>query len=364
MFDTLSTLIISLASFVLALILLCYAWKSSGKDKKRVKRHARNPIMSPAPFNEWESGGTFNPASIKDSGGRIHLVYRAVGADGVSRIGYASSFDGITIDDRSPYPIFAIKNPRQNLPEEFKQRNIIMYPSGGSWGGSEDPRLVRIGDKVYMTFNAFDDWDYIRIGLTSIKADDFFKKKWKWSRPLMISPKGEVNKNWVLFPEKINGKFAILHSMSPKVQVDYVDRLEDLDSGRQAIKSHFGQKESREEWDTWIRGVGPPPVKTEKGWLVLYHAINKNEPDKYKLGALLLDEKNPRKVLARSPAPLLTSETWYENDWKHGVIYACGTVVKDGTLYIYYGGGDKHVCVAHTNLDELLKWLLKFGGAS
>lgn len=172
---------------------------------------------------------------------------------------------------------------------------------------------------------------------------------------------GGVNKNWVLFPEKINGKFAILHSVSPDVQIDYADRLEDLDNGNQVIKSRFGQKEPREEWDTWIRGAGPSPVKTGEGWLILYHATNRKDLHKYKLGALLLDINNPKRVLARSSAPLLTSEKWYENDWKSGVVYACGAAVKDRTLYVYYGGGDKHVCVAHTSLDELLNWLIKYG---
>ncbi|MEK9178018.1 MAG: hypothetical protein AAB777_02780, partial [Patescibacteria group bacterium] len=153
----------------------------------------------------------------------------------------------------------------------------------------------------------------------------------------------------------------VLHSVSPEVQIDYADRLEDLDNGKQIIKSRFGQKKPREEWDTWIRGAGPSPVKNEKGWLVLYHATNKNEPHKYKLGALLLDINDPNKILARSSAPLLTSETWYENDWKPGVVYACGATVKEGTLYVYYGGGDKHVCVAHTPLKGLLEWLLRYG---
>ena len=363
--NVIKSLIISIISFALALVALWYAWRAKHKLKvspeRQIERHDRNPIISPSPHSEWEAGGTFNPTTILDDKGRIHLLYRAVGADGVSRIGYASSADACTIDDHSPYPVFSLKNPRQDIPEDKKHFNPVMYPSGGSWGGCEDPRAVQIGDKIYMTFNAFDGWDFIRIGVVSIKADDFFKKMWNWSKPLFISPKGQVNKNWVLFPEKINGKFAVLHSVSPEVQIDFTDRLEDLDNGSQVIKSRFGQKKPREEWDTWIRGAGPPPVKTDKGWLVLYHATNKNEPHKYKLGALLLDLSDPTKVLARSGAPLLTSETWYENDWKAGVVYACGATVKDEMLYVYYGGGDKHVCVAHTPLNELLEWLMKFG---
>jgi len=365
--DALKSLIFSILSFAFALIALWYAWSAKRKTtkilkpEKQIQRHPENPIMSPTMHSEWEAGGTFNPTAIIDDKNKVHLLYRAVGADGISRIGYASTYDGFVIDEHSPYPVFTLKNPRQNIPEENKKLDPVMYPSGGSWGGCEDPRAVQIGDKIYMTYNAFDGWDFIRIGVSSIKADDFFKQKWNWSKPLLISPKGKVNKNWVLFPEKINGKFAILHSISPDVQVDYVNKLEDLHNGTQTITSRFGQKKPREEWDTWIRGAGPSPVRTDKGWLVLYHATNKDEPHKYKLGALLLDIDNPSKIIARSSAPLLSSEEWYENDWKPGVVYACGAAIKDGMLYVYYGGGDKHICVAHTHLQELLEWLLKYG---
>ncbi|MEK7501334.1 MAG: hypothetical protein AAB629_00235, partial [Patescibacteria group bacterium] len=167
--DVIKAIIISIISFVLALIALWYAWSTKRKLKalrpgRQINRHGNNPIMSPSPYSEWEAGGTFNPTAILDDKGRVHLLYRAVGADGVSRIGYASSADGFGIDDHSPYPVFSLKNPRQNISEDKKRLDSIMYPSGGSWGGCEDPRAVRIGDKIYMTFNAFDGWDFIRIG--------------------------------------------------------------------------------------------------------------------------------------------------------------------------------------------------------
>ncbi len=161
-----------------------------------------------------------------------------------------------------------------------------------------------------------------------------------------------------MFPEKINGKFAILHSISPNIQIEFVDRLEDLADGTKNIESNFSNKTPRQQWDTWVRGVGPPPLRTKEGWLVLYHAIDKKEPGKYKLGALMLDFKDPNKVIGRTRAPILVPEMWYENDWKEGVIYACGATIKDDTLYVYYGGGDKHVCVAHMPVKELMKAIM------
>ena len=250
---------------------------------------------------------------------------------------------------------------RQGASAEIKQFNPVMYPSGGSWGGSEDPRLVKIDSRIYLIFNAFDGWDFIRVAVASIAENDFLAKRWLWSKPQLISPPGTINKNWVLFPEKINGKYAILHSISPEVQIDLVDRLEDLSSGRHIIKSIFGNGKPRREWDTWVRGVGPPPLKTKRGWLVLYHAIDKSDPHRYKLGALLLDLKNPKKVIARSPAPILAPDTWYENDEKPGVVYACGATIDKETLFVYYGGGDKYVCVAKTPLKKLLDWMMASG---
>ena len=324
----------------------------------KLSRHKDNPVLSPPEYGDWEAVGTFNPAAIADDSGNVHIVYRAIGKDGMSRFGYAKSEDGKNFGDKSPYPIFVIQSPRkpgeQNCLPKF---DPIMYPSGGSWGGCEDPRMVRLDGRIYLTFNAFDGWDYIRVALTSIDEKDFFDRKWKWSQSLLISPPREIHKNWVLFPQKFGGKFAILHSISPEVQIDFVDNLESLSHGNHIIKSRFGQKAPRQSWDSWLRGVGPPPIKTKKGWLILYHAIQKEDGGRYKLGAMLLDLDDPAKVTHRSQGPILGPEEWYENDWKPGVIYACGAVIKDGELFVYYGGGDKHVCVAHTPLEDLLNSL-------
>jgi predicted GH43/DUF377 family glycosyl hydrolase len=93
------------------------------------------------------------------------------------------------------------------------------------------------------------------------------------------------------------------------------------------------------------------------GWLLLYHANDKRDPGKYKLGAMLLDLNDPTKVLYRANAPLLGPEEWYENDGKPGVVYTCGAVIVNDNLIVYYGGGDKHIAVARANIQEFLKAL-------
>jgi hypothetical protein len=109
--------------------------------------------------------------------------------------------------------------------------------------------------------------------------------------------------------------------------------------------------------DQTSSGGGPPPLKTELGWLLFYHAIEKKEPDKYKLGAMILDKDDPTKVLYRSNNAILYPEMWYENDGKPGVVYASGSVIRGDDVYIYYGGGDRVVCAAKTNLKQLLDYL-------
>ncbi len=325
--------------------------KKKNKKHTDLQRHSKNPLLSPRPYVDWQAGETFNPTAFTDDDGRVHIIYRAVGGDGVSRLGYASSKDGLHFDDHENYPVFSIGYPEYSLtPQRY---DPILYPSGGSFGGCEDPRMVCIDERIYVTFSAFDNWGSIRIGVISILKHDLVHKRWNWSEPVLISPEKAVHKNWVLFPEKIHGKFAIIHSIVPEVMIEYVDsldaRLTPISSPRKP-----GPQPGREEfWDNQMRGAGPPPIKTKEGWLLLYHACSHGD-HRYKLGAMLLDLDNPTRIIGRSAQPILTSDEWYENDWKPGVVYACGAVVKGDVLHVYYGGGDKHICVAQTSLSELL----------
>ncbi len=312
-------------------------------------RLQENPIISPRPENGWEAWQTFNPGVILLDD-KVHFLYRAIGEDGVSRLGYAVSSDGLTIDDRLAYPVYE---------HEIGERtfNIYSYFSGGSWGGSEDPRLTRIDgeDVLYMTYTACDGG--LRVGLTSIKVDDFLNNKWKWRLPALISPPGETHKNWLIFPEKINGKYAILHSIKPNIQIEYLDALE-FDGTRYIKSSHYGPQR-KNCWDKWVRGAGAPPIKTKDGWLLFYHAMD-NDWSKYKVGAMLLDLKDPTKVLHRAREPVLEPVEFYENSgYKPGIVYVSGVVIKDGNILVYYGGADNYVCVASAKLEEFLEALKK-----
>lgn len=331
-----------------------------GENCLTLARVQNNPIVMPQSDCAWESKATYNPTAFEHDG-TIHIIYRAEGHDMISVLGYASTKDGVTIDERLPYYIYQRKFKKTQVPF------AVPYTSGGDTnGGCEDPRAVVIDGMVHITYTAFDGWGSVRVALTSITLDDFMKKRWNWKRTVLISPPGEMNKNWVLFPEKVNGKFAILHSFYPRILIDYFDDLEELDGKTHFIKSNNTRPiDSSRTWDSWFRGVGPAPIKTEDGWLVFYHAMNCKNPDRYKLGALLLDLDDPTKILYRSNSPILEPREYYENDgFKWGVVYCCGAVVKDETLFIYYGGSDKYVCVATASLRQFLDDLKRTGNVS
>ncbi len=324
-----------------------------------LQKFEKNPIIIPRHGLDWETIGTFNPAVFQD-GDDLHLFYRALGSDGISRIGYAYSKDGLSFR-RYPFPIFEPTEgkgmPDKSTTTEPVGYHPTYYTSGGGWGGSEDPRVVKIDDRIYMTYVAFEGWNSVRIALTSISVDDFKAGRWKWKEPVLLSPSGEVHKNWVLFPEKINGKFAVLHGLSPKVLIDYVQSFDDFDD-KKCIKSQAPVGGREKYWDNRMRGTGPPPIKTDLGWLVLYHAHEIREPHKYKLGAMILDSKDPTKILHRSAHPILSPEMYYENEGKPGIVYASGAVIKGDDLRVYYGGGDRVVCLASTPLQEFLNYLV------
>ena len=325
-------------------------------------RAQSNPILVPHESNDWETQAAFNPAALAVDG-KIHLIYRAIGKDNVSILGYAATYDGIHIDERLGGPAHFWQRNRK----ETRSGKPLNYLSGGGGnGGCEDPRLTLIDNTIFLTYTVFNGWNSLRIALSTIDLEDFLNKRWRWSEPAFISKAGEPNKNWVLFPEKINGKYAILTSISPGIDIAYFRTLEELKDKAPKHEKNFMEvwdAKPRLGWDTWLRGAGPPPIKTRYGWLVLYHAIDKKEPGKYKLGAMILDARDPRKVLHRSHAPILSPEALYENcGLKPGIVYSCGAVVVGGKLLVYYGAADTVTCVAAADLDSFLKELIS-GGA-
>lgn len=325
------------------------------KKEDTLKKLENNPIIEPSE-KDWESKATFNAAAIEEEG-EMHMLYRAVGDDNRSVLGHAVSKDGVEIDHKSDEPAY---DPGEvtNNGEEKKIADVSSYNSGGGWrGGAEDPRLAEVGSKIYMTYTSFDGTHLPHVSMTYIDKEDFLNEDWNWSSPIRLSPEGEINKNWVVFPGKVNGKHAILHSLSPDILVSYFDDLEDEDN--YPIHSYYdGEGMGRPNyWDGWVRGAGPPPIKTEEGWLLFYHGMDNAGSRKYKIGAFLLDLEDPTEVVARSSEPLIEPEKEYEDErgMKPGVVYACGADVLGSRLFLYYGGADTFLCAASIKLNNLLE---------
>lgn len=324
-----------------------------------LSRATLNPILSPCQENAWESVGVFNPTALR-MGDTTHLIYRAIGESGESLFGYASSKDGFLVDERHPHPIYINQSAKKSA-QTPPIYSPVLYPSGGSWGGFEDPRAVEIEGRVYVTFTLFEDW-LLRVGLMSLSTEDFLAKNFhKWDGPHILSH-GNRDKNWVLFPEKINGKFAILHSIlgdhENEVRIEYIKDITKL--SQRKFESPDPQRFSHKKiaWHTRVRSAGPPPIKTQHGWLLFYHAHD-HESDRYKVGAMILDLTDPTKILARAQTPVLCPDFPYENDGKPGVVYASGVVIHNGELRLYYGGADKVSCVATASLEPFMKAILE-----
>jgi predicted GH43/DUF377 family glycosyl hydrolase len=306
-------------------------------DELVLQRYEGNPIISPIRNRDWESKATFNPAAIYLAG-KVHILYRAVARDNTSVIGYASSKDGVEIDERLDFPIY--------VPREAFEKNTLSLNSG-----CEDPRITSIGDRFYLTYVANDGNNPARIALTSITADDFLNRRWNWATPRLISSPGITNKSAVLFPEKVNGKYIVFHRVFPNILIDLLDDLEFHDY----LAGQFRIEPRKDSWDSLKVGAGPPPIKTKDGWLLIYYAVGLQDRRSYKMGAMLLNLNDPAQVLYRSNRPILEPIGRYESEGRRaGAIYPCGAVVIKDQLYVYYGGADSVVCVASQNLDRFL----------
>lgn len=329
------------------------------RKKSQMNRPKVNPMIAPNPANNWEAFTTFNPAALYNAD-KVHLFYRAQGNDYVSSVGYAVSNDGLTVDERSKRPIFI---PTQPFESSVKPGKVNMSFASAGCGGCEDPRVTRIDDRIYMTYVAYNGYSEPRIALTSISVKDFLNHNWLWTHPVLISKPGMVTKSACILPEKINGKYVIFHRVFPDILIDFVDNLDFTDGKYLSSQAKISPR-SPLWWDSRKIGVGAPPLKTNDGWLLIYQAVDDKEGHPYKVGAMLLDLDDPTQVLRRSRQPILEPQEWYENDgFKAGVVYPCGAVIVNETLFVYYGGADSYVCVATANLNEFLQQLKTSGDA-
>lgn len=303
------------------------------------KRYNQNPIISPRPEFDWEAKATFNPAVIYEAG-KFHIIYRAMSHSDTSVWGYASSFDGVTIDERSADPIYF---PKEIFEKKLKRGN----------SGCEDPRITKLGDRFYVFYVAYDGFTP-RVAFTSILISDFLKKWWNWERSKVISSPNIPDKDACLLSKKINNQYVIFHRIGNDIYLDSIDNLTFITdrwllNKLPLIETNYGKIQKV--------GISTPPIETKYGWLLFYHWVSRDDIPHYKMGVALLELNNPTHVIKKDVL-LLEPEMDYE---KIGIIpnvvFPCGAVLLDSSVFLYYGAADRVIAVAKMELDDILKKL-------
>ncbi len=293
-------------------------------------RYKGNPIID---CNDipYSANTVFNAAACKFEGKYI-LLLRIEDLSGYSHFTLAHSEDGYNfIVDDKPW-LTPSQDPEYEIYERF---------------GVEDPRITKIGDRFYITYTAFGPHGP-RVGIGYTKNFKSFKR---------ISLATEVeNKDAVLFPEKINGHYVMIDrpggngGNASTIWITYSTDLVFWGKAKALLSSEPG-------WSASKLGVSTPPIKTEEGWLVLYHGVRQTASGRlYRVGAMLLDLENPEKILGNTLHFILGPEEFYERVGDvPNVIFPCGIILEeDQTVKLYYGAADTCIALAEASLSDLI----------
>ena len=331
-------------------------------------------ILKPTKL-EFENKGVFNPACIR-KGKYVHMFYRAWNKDNRSTIGYCKLDGPLKVVERAEKPLI--------FPEFKYEKNL------------EDPRIVFLDGLYYLTYIAYDGRN-VRIAYAISKDLKKFEKKGVISPEITYNEAEDIfrscqtelkeryflfesrfkdivgkdvilwNKDACLFPKKINGKFAMLHRILPDIQVIYFNNFKELTLSfwKKYMKRlcDYVVLESKYWYETRNIGGGCPPIETDKGWLMIYHAVDDMNKGKiYRAGAVLLDKKDPTKLIGRLKNPIFSPEEAWEKEGNiNQVVFPTGAAVFDKMLYIYYGAADQRIAAVSINIDELVDELEKNG---
>jgi len=318
----------------------------------QLKRFVGNPILAPIENSPWESRAVFNPgALLKDN--IIHILYRGIARNDkyyISQLGHAYSDDGFHFTRTQKQPVLEPK-------EAYDKWSI------------EDPRIMTIDKEIYVTYVAINvpvptpkKLSYTALASTK----DFLN----FQRLGVITAREDIDdRDTVLFPEKFGNDYIMLHRPQ---QITLNGKYQEFESGLPSriwltrssslTQWNMGSPLLKPEylWESSKIGIGPPPLKTEKGWLLIYHGVDKNYV--YRIGLALLDLQDPTIVIRRLPYPVLEPKENYETTGDFpNVVFPCGAVIREGKLFVYYGGADKVCAVATAGLEEVLDSLLTSG---
>jgi predicted GH43/DUF377 family glycosyl hydrolase len=297
-------------------------------------RHAANPIITAADL-PYSANSVFNPAAtIRD--GETTLLMRGEDRRGLSHLTVARSPDGMAgwrIDaaptfvgepDTHPEEMWGIEDPRVTFVEE-EQRWIVAYTAYSSGG----PLVSLAATADFETFE--------RLGA-------------------VMPPE---NKDAALFPVKFDGRWAMVHrpvggAFGAHMWISFSPDLKHWGEHRILLRARDGGW-----WDAQKIGLSPQPLKTDRGWLIMYHGVRTTASGSiYRLGLALLDLENPCRVLKRSSEWLFSPSEAYEQLGDVGnVVFPCGWTLVDDEIRLYYGAADTSIALATGRLSELLAWL-------
>lgn len=213
--------------------------------------------------------------------------------------------------------------------------------------GVEDARVTALDGQYYVNYSAVSD---LGIATALAVTRDFAHVE---RRGLLFPP---ANRDVALFPEKVNGLYAAYHRPMPNTVGGLNIWLATSPDLRYWGDHTFVLGARPGGWESGRVGGGAPPLRTERGWLSIYHAADRQ--DRYCLGAFLTPLDDPGRVIARSRAPVLRPEAPYETGgFFPNVVFTCGALLEGDMLRLYYGASDECVALAEAPLDAVLRSL-------
>lgn len=298
-----------------------------------VRRWQGNPLLTiediPFPCNT-----VFNAACAKYQG-QYMLLLRVEDLTGRSVFALARGRDGYHFEvEREPV---MMPCREEGCFKEYEKKGI------------EDPRITAIDGVYYIMYTAVSPYGPL---LALAKTMDFQK----FERMALISE--PENKDGVLFPEKINGQYARLDRPvaggMANIWLSYSDDLITWGNSRCVMTVRD------DHWDSWRIGASCQPIKIDDGWLIIYHGVKAASSGPiYRLGAAVLDQKDPTRVLCRTAIPILSPREYYERVGDvNNVVFSCGAILEDDRqeLKIYYGASDTSICVGTADVNGLMQF--------
>ncbi len=295
-----------------------------------VWRYSQNPVIPRRPFSKANS--TFNSAIVPYQG-KYAGVFRIDDTRRVMNIYTGRSEDGLNWRI-GPEPIQFICDEPEIAPFVYRY----------------DPRVCWMEDRYYVTWCNGYHGPTIGVGYT-----EDFKKFYQLENAFL-----PFNRNGVLFPRRINGRFAMLSRPSdnghtPFGEIYYSESPDMTFWGRHRHVMGTGS------WCYTKVGAGPTPIETSEGWLLIFHGVLTScNGYVYSMGAALLDLDQPWKVIVRAAPYLISPQMLYEcvGDVPN-VVFPCAALVDGdtGRMAIYYGAADSVTALAFTRVDELITWI-------